>query len=55
MNKLYIIKFMLSNDYVVSVWYAWNADELKNKIAANPEWNFNMVENNHIHMIYEAR
>ena len=55
MNKLYIIRFKLSNDYVVSTWWAWNEEEIKEKISKNPEWTFTVVEDNEIHKVWDAR
>ena len=55
MNKLYCIKFLLSNGYVISVFNTWSAADLKSKIEKNPEWKFELVEDNPIHCIYEAR
>lgn len=54
MNKLYCIKFMLQNRYVISVYNTFNAEALKTKIAKNPEFNYILVESNETHDIYEA-
>ena len=32
MNKLYVIRFKLSNGYIVSTWSAWSEKEAEEKI-----------------------
>ena len=55
MNKLYIIKFMLKNDFCVSVFSCWNLETLEKKIADNSNYcTFEIVENNDTHTIYKA-
>ena len=54
MNKLYCIKFMLSNGYVISVFNTYHEEALKAKIEKNPEFEYKLVESNVIHDIYEA-
>lgn len=55
MNKLYIINFKLSNGYTVSTWYGWNEPEAIEKMDKNPEWTFELVEDNDTHKIWDAR
>lgn len=55
MNKLYIIRFRLSNDYVISTWSAWTEEAAQDKIRKNPEWTFNVVEDNDTHKIWDAK
>lgn len=55
MNKLYIIKFLLPNGYVVSTWSVWDESLAIDKIEKNPEWKFTVVEDNETHKIWEAR
>lgn len=55
MNKLYIIRFKLSNGYIVSTWYGWNEPEAIDKMAKNPEWKFDLVTDNETHKIWDAR
>ena len=43
MNKLYTIRFRLSNGYVISVWNCWT-----------PEWKFTVTEDNDTHKIWDA-
>lgn len=54
MNKLYTIKFILSNGYVISVYNTFYPGDLIRKIANNPEWTFTLIESNDIHDIYIA-
>lgn len=55
MNKLYIIRFKLSNGYVISTWSGWTEAAALDKIRKNPEWTFAVAENNEIHKIWDAR
>lgn len=55
MNKLYIIKFRLYNDYTISTWYGWNEFDAEEKMKENPEWTFSLVTDNNIHKIWDAR
>lgn len=55
MNKLYVINFRLSNGYIVSTWWTWDADTLKEKKTANPEWTFSLTEDNAVHQIWDAK
>lgn len=55
MNKLYTIRFLLSNGYVISTWYGWSKEDIDRKMALNPEWTFTLAEDNDIHQIWEAR
>lgn len=55
MNKLYTIRFLLSNGYVISTWYGWSQEDIDRKMALNPEWTFTLAEDNDIHQIWEAR
>lgn len=55
MNKLYVIRFLLSNGYVVSTWYGWSQEDIDQKMALNPEWTFSLKEDNDIHQIWEAK
>lgn len=55
MNKLYVIRFLLSNGFCVSVWYAWDRAATLNKIANNPEWSFEIQEDDDVHTIWNAR
>ena len=54
MNKLYIIRFKLSNDYTVSTWYGWSESEAVEKMAKNPEWDYTIVADNDIHKLWDA-
>ena len=54
MNRLYIIRFRLSNNYIVSTWWAWNEEEAVEKIQKNPEWTFTLAEDNDAHKIWDA-
>lgn len=55
MNKLYIIRFKLSNGYVVSTWSAWSESEAQEKMSKNPEWEFSVVTDDEVHKIWDAR
>lgn len=55
MNKLYVIRFLISHDYCISTWSCWNPASLNNKMARNPEWTFSLKEDNDTHQIWEAR
>ena len=55
MNRLYIIRFLISHGFCVSTWYAWDEAVALKKISDNPEWIFTLVEDNDIHAIWEAR
>lgn len=55
MNKLYVIKFMLKDDFCISTYNCWNPSEAKAKMDKNPEWNYEIVEDNNIHCIIEGR
>ena len=55
MNKLYIIRFLLSNGYCVSTWSAWSEEAIIDKMKKNPEWKFTVTENNDTHKIWDAR
>ena len=55
MNKLYCIKFLLSNGYTISVFNTWSREALEKKIESNPEWKFTLEEDNATHAIYTAR
>ena len=55
MNKLFTIRWLLSDDYVISVSNFWSEAAMNAKIAKNPEWNFTIAENNDCHMIVIAR
>lgn len=55
MNKLYVIRFLLSSGYCVSTYNAWSEEDVVAKMNANPEWEFTLVENNGTHKIWEAR
>jgi len=55
MNKLYVIRFKISHDYVVSTWSAWTQEEAEKKMLLNPEWSFTLVEDNETHKIWDAR
>ena len=55
MNKLYVINFTLPNGYVFSTWSAWTEEAITEKIRKNPEWTFEVVEDNRIHKIWKAR
>ena len=54
MNKLYVIQWTLSNGYIVSVSYFWNESELYDKMRKNPEWSFDIIEDNNTHKIIRA-
>ena len=54
MNKLYIIRFTLKNGYVISTWSTRTKKAALEKIRKNPEWSFNIVEDNEIHTIWSA-
>ena len=54
MNKLYVIRFKLSNGYIVSTWSAWSEKEAEEKIRKNPEWEFTVAEDNDTHKIWDA-
>lgn len=54
MNKLYIIRFKLSNDYTVSTWFSWNEADAIEKMKANPEWEFSLVADNDTHKLWDA-
>lgn len=54
MNKLYVIRFRLSNGYIISTWSAWSETDALNKMALNPEWTFTLTEDNDIHKIWDA-
>lgn len=55
MNKLYIIKWLLPNGYEISRCTFWNMDLVTKKIENNPDWDFELVENNDVQMVWEAR
>ena len=55
MNKLYIIRFKISHDYTVSTWFSWNEADAVEKMKANPEWKFSLVEDNDAHKLWDAR
>lgn len=55
MNKLYVIKWMLPNNFEISRSCFWNPTAAKAKMIENPEWEFVLVENNETHMVCEAR
>jgi len=55
MNKLYVIRFLINHDYVISTWYGWNQEDADDKMQKNSEWTFSLVEDNDIHKIWEAR
>lgn len=55
MNKLYVIKFILKGDFCISTYNCWNPSEAKAKMDKNPEWNYEIVEDNNIHCIIEGR
>lgn len=55
MNKLYIIRFKLTNGFVVSTWWAWNESDALDKIQKNPEWRFSVVTDNDTRKIWDAR
>ena len=54
MNKLYIIRFKLTNGYIISTWWTWNESDALDKIQKNPEWEFKVVEDNSTHKIWDA-
>ena len=54
MNKLYIIRFKLSNDYTVSTWFSWNEADAIEKMKANPEWEFSLVVDNDTNKVWDA-
>lgn len=55
MNKLYVIRFLLSNSFCISVWYAWDRADVLKKMADNPEWTYELVEDFDIHAVWNAR
>lgn len=55
MNKLYVIRFLINHDYCVSTWNGWSQEDLDNKMALNPGWDYKLVEDNDTHQIWEAR
>lgn len=55
MNKLYVIKWVLSNGYVLSNSAFWNEEEMREKMRKNPEWVFEREEDNDVHKIVIAR
>lgn len=54
MNKLYVIKWMYRG-YNLKTSYFWNLCELEEDIVEHPDFEFELIENNDTHMIYEAR
>lgn len=54
MNKLYVIRFRLSNGYIVSTWSAWSETDVLKKMDLNQEWKFTLTEDNEIHKIWDA-
>ena len=54
MNKLFVIRWTIKKDYVLSVSSFWNESAMIEKIKMNPEWSFETVENNNLHKIVIA-
>lgn len=54
MNKLYVIRFRLSNGYIISTWTGWNEEDAASKMRTNPEWTFALAEDNDTHKIWDA-
>lgn len=55
MNTLYVIRWILKDNYVISTSTFWNPESVKEKILKNPEWDFTIVEANETHVIWGAR
>lgn len=54
MNKLYCIKFVIREDLVLHRNF-WREELALEYMKKNPEWKFQMVENNDCHQIWEGR
>lgn len=54
MNKLYVINWTLRNGYVISTSTFWDYMKFWVTMRKNPEWTFELVEDNDCHMIYKA-
>lgn len=55
MNKLYVIKFVIDHNYVISVYNTFCRCSVEQKMENNPEWKYTLIESNDVHDIYEAR
>jgi len=55
MNKLYIIRWLIADDFVISVCSFWTRSAMLDKMRKNPEWTFSQVENNCVHEIWIAK
>ncbi len=54
MNKLYIINYRLPNGYLLSSHSFWNYAEAKRMMVEATAWDYELVEANDVHMIWEA-
>ena len=55
MNRLYVIKWLYKNGYLLSTNYFWNENEAKEKMHQNPEWKYTLKEATKAHKIWIAR
>lgn len=55
MNKLFVIRFRILHDYIVSTWSGWSEEAAREKMKNNPEWTFSLAEDNDVHKIWDAR
>ena len=55
MNKLYVINWALPDGYVFSTSSFWSKEEMDEKIRKNPEWSYEVTEDNATHKIVTAR
>jgi hypothetical protein len=54
MNKFYIINYRLPNGYLISCHTFWNYYEAKQMMVEACNWDYELVESNDTHMIWEA-
>lgn len=55
MNRLYVIKWLYKNGYLLSTSYFWNENEAKEKMHQNREWKYSLKETTEAHKIWIAR
>lgn len=54
MNKLYVINWVYKG-YNLKTSYFWSLEDLEEEMVNHPDFEFELIENNDIHLIYEAR
>lgn len=55
MDKLYVVRYALSNGYVIATYSFWHRMEMIRKMIDESEFDYKLIENNEIHEIWEGR